>query len=185
MGTGQTMITLLAMVLLSFLILRINNSFLQTNTTLYDTKFEVLGYSLAQSIIQEIEKLHFDQNTVSAVLSDSTLLTSTLGPDSGETTADTFNDVDDYNNYTRNDTIPPHFGVVFNSKCKVEYVLPTSPDVPTASQTWHKRITVFVTSPYMIQNALTNQYYTKVVSTTPVKQDTIKLSQVFSYWSFK
>src|ERR1035437_10040716 len=100
MGTGQTMITLLAMVLLSFLILRVNNSFLQTNTTLYDTKFEVLGYSLAQSIIQEIEKLHFDQNTVSAVLSDSTLLTSTLGPDSGETTADTFNDVDDYNNYT-------------------------------------------------------------------------------------
>lgn len=186
MGTGQTIITLLAMVLLSFLILRVNNSFLQTNNTLYDTKFEVLGYSLAQSMIQEIEKLHYDEKTVKAAVADSNLLSSTpLGPDSGETTFDTFDDVDDYNNYTRSDTIPAHSGVVFNSKVKVEYVMPLTPDVPSAVNTWQKKITILVTSPFMIQNVLTNQYYTKVKESTKVNQDTIKLSQVFSYWSFK
>ena len=178
------MITLLAMVLLSVLILRVNNMFLQTNTTLYTTKFEVLGYSLAQSMIQEIEGFPFDQNSISTAIADSNSFTTTLGPESGETFA-TFNDMDDYNNYTRTDTVPDHNGIVFNIKCKVEYVLPTTPDVATASKTWHKRITVFVTSPYMTQNTLTNQYYTKVAATTPQKQDTIKLSQVFSYWIFK
>jgi hypothetical protein len=158
--------------------------FLQTNTTLYTTKFEVLGYSLAQSMIQEIERLDFDQNTISAAVSDSNNLSATLGPETGETFA-TFNDIDDYNNYTRNDTVPDHNGIPFNIKCKVEYVLPTTPDVATASKTWQKRITIFVTSPYMIQNTLTNQYYTKVTAATQTKQDTIKISQVYSYWIFK
>jgi hypothetical protein len=183
MNTGQTMITLLAMVLLSFLILRVNNMFLQTNTTLYTTKFEVLGYSLAQSMIQEIESLDFDENTVNAAVSDSSNLSATLGKDGTETTSDTFDDVDDYNNYTRSDTIPAHTGTVFNIRCKVEYVLPTSPDVATASKTWQKKITVFVTSPYMISSSAYgfNKNNTNLYS----NYDTIKLSQVYSYWIFK
>jgi hypothetical protein len=185
MNTGQTMITLLAMVLLSFLILRVNNMFLQTNTTLYTTKFEVLGYALAQSMIQEIERLDFDEKTVTSAVSDSNNLSATLGKETGETTYDTFDDVDDYNNYTRTDTVPAKNGAIFNIKCKVEYVLPATPDVATSSKTWQKRITVFVTSPYMTQNTLTNQYYTKVAASTPTKQDTIVLSQVYSYWIFK
>ena len=186
MNTGQTMITLFAMILLSFLILRVNNTFLQTNTTLYTTKFEVLGYSVAQSMIQEIERLDFDENTVTAAVSDSTKLSTTLGPDgSGETTSTTFDDIDDYNNYTRTDTIPAKNGVVFNIKCKVEYVTAIAPDVVSSTPTWQKRITIYVTSPYMLNNTVTNQYYTKVAASTPQKQDTIKLSQVFSYWIFK
>jgi len=173
------------MILLSFLILRINNTFLQTNTTLYTTKFEVLGYSVAQSMIQEIERLDFDQNTVSAAISDSTKLSATLGPDAGETTFTTFNDIDDYDGYTRTDTIPAKNGVVFNIKCIVDYVGANTPDVISLTPTWQKRITVYVTSPYMLNNTLTNQYYTKVAASTPQKQDTIKLSQVFSYWIFK
>jgi hypothetical protein len=135
-------------------------------------------------MIQEIERLDFDQNSVTAAVSDSNSFSATLGPETGET-FDTFNDVDDYNNYTRSDTVPDHNGIPFNIKCRIEYVLPTSPDVATASKTWQKRITVFVTSPYMTQNTLTNQYYTKVTAATAQKQDTIRLSQVFSYWIFK
>jgi hypothetical protein len=184
MGTGQTMLTLAAMVLLSFLILRVNNLFLQTTTTLNTTKFDVLAYSLAQSMIQEIEANAFDQNTVSAVVSATSGLSTVLGPETGETYA-TFNDIDDYDNYTRIDTVPKNSGVVFNTKCIVDYVTSAAPDVITATPTWNKRITVYVTSPFMIQNALTNQYYTKVKSTTPIIQDTVKISQVYSYWNFK
>jgi hypothetical protein len=184
MGTGQTMMTLAAMVLLSFLILRVNNLFLQTTTTLNTTKFDVLAFSLAQSMIQEIEANSFDQNTVTAVVSSTSGLSTTLGPETGETYA-TYNDIDDYNNYTKVDTVPKNSGVVFNTKCKVEYVTSTAPDVATVTPTWNKRITIYVTSPFMIQNALTNQYYTKVTSTTKIIQDTVKISQVYSYWIFK
>ena len=171
MGTGQTMITLSAMVLLSFLILRVNSLFLQTNTTLYTTKFDVLAFSLAQSMIQEIESENFDESTVSAVVSSTASLSTTLGPESGETYA-TFDDIDDFNNYTRSVTNLP--SAVFNIKCKVEYVNSATPDVATTTPTWNKRITVFVTSPSMMISA---KDVTRV--------DTVKLSQVFSYWIFK
>jgi hypothetical protein len=184
MGTGQTMLTMAAMVLLSFLILRVNNVFLQTTTTLNTSKFDVLAHSLAQSMIQEIEANAFDENTVSAVVSATSGLSTVLGPDGSEVYPN-FDDIDDYNNFTKIDTVPKNSGVVFNIKCKVDYVTSAAPDVATATPTWNKRITVYVTSPFMIQNALTNQYYTKVKSTTPIIQDTVKLSQVFSYWIFK
>src|ERR1035437_488792 len=124
MGTGQTMITMLAMVLLSFLILRINNLFLQTNTTLYTTKFDVLALSLGQSMIQEIESENFDQATVSAVVSSSTSLSSPLGPETGETYA-TFHHIDDFNNYTRTVTNLP--SAVFYIKCQIDYVQSATP----------------------------------------------------------
>jgi len=184
MGTGQTMITLFAMVLLSFLILRVNNLFLQTTTTLNTSKFDVLAFSLAQSMVQEIEANAFDEKTVSAVVSATSSLSATLGPESGEVYPN-FDDIDDFNNYTRVDTVPKKSGVVFNIKCNIDYVAASTPDVATATPTWNKRITVYVTSPFMIQNALTNQYYTKVTATTKIIQDTVKLSQVFSYWIFK
>ena len=184
MGSGQTMLTVLAMVLLSFLMLRVNNLNLNTTTTLNTTKFEVLAFSLAESMIQEISANAFDQQTVSAVVSSPSSLTTTLGPESGETFA-TYNDIDDFDNYARTDTVPEKSGVVFNIRCTVDYVNSTTPDVPTATKTWNKLITVYVTSPFMIKNALTNQYYTKVNSTTKILQDTLKLSQVFSYWNFK
>jgi hypothetical protein len=171
MGTGQTMITLFAMVLLSFLILRVNRLFLQTNTTLYTTKFDILAFSLAQSMIQEIEANAFDQNTVSAVVSSTSSLSTTLGPESGETFA-TYNDIDDYNNYTRTVSTLP--SAVFNIKCKVDYVTSAAPDVATSTPTWNKRITVYVTSPSMM-----------VSSANVSIADTVKLSQVFSYWNFK
>jgi hypothetical protein len=171
MGTGQVMMTIFAMVLLSFLILRVNNSFLQTNTTLYTTKFDVLAFSLAQSMIQEIESENFDEATVTAIVSNTTSLSATLGPESGETFA-TFDDIDDFNNYTRSVTKLP--SAVFNIKCLVNYVTSAAPDVATSTKTWNKRITIYVTSPSMMISAA-----------NVTKADTVRLSQVFSYWTFK
>jgi MSHA pilin protein MshD len=184
MGSGQTMLTVLAMVLLSFLMLRVNNLNLETTSTLNTTKFEVLAFSLAESMIQEIEANAFDENTTTAVVSSPSSLSTVLGPENGETFA-TYDDIDDFNNYTRTDTIPAKSGVIFNIRCKVDYVSSASPDVATSTKSWHKMITVYVTSPFMIKNALSNQYYLKVKSTTAILQDTVKLSQVYSYWNFK
>jgi hypothetical protein len=171
MGTGQTMITLFAMILLSFLILRVNSLFLQTNTTLYTTKFDVLAFSLGESMIQEIKAQSFDEATVTAVVTSPTSLSSPLGKETGEVYPD-FDDIDDFNNFTKTiNTLP---SAVFYLKCKVDYVQSSTPDVVTSSKTWNKRITIYVTSPSMM-----------VSSSNVSIADTVVLSQVFSYWSFK
>jgi hypothetical protein len=122
-------------------------------------------------MIQEIEANSFDQNTVSAAVATTSGLSTTLGPESGETFA-TYNDIDDYNNYTRVDSTLP--SAVFNVKCKVDYVTSAAPDVATSTPTWNKRISVYVTSPSMMISA-----------GNVTKADTVKISQVFSYWIFK
>jgi hypothetical protein len=164
MNTGQTLLTLGAMVLLSLLILRARNSFLSTNVVMMNSKFSVLATSLAQSQIEEIKKKAFDQNTVAGPVNNTSQLTNQnkLGPESGESYPD-FNDVDDFNGYLAVDSTLP--SAVFDISCEVHYVNPNNLDAVSHSRTWSKDITVYVSSPSM--------------------EDTIKVSSVFSYWVFR
>ena len=164
MNTGQTLLTLGAMVLLSLLILRARNSFLSTNTVMMNSKFSILATSLAQSQIEEIKKKAFDENTVAGPANSTSQLTQAnkLGPETGETYPN-FNDVDDFNGYTTVDSTLP--SAVFDIRCEVYYVNPNNPDAVSNSRTWSKNILVEVTSPSM--------------------GDTVKVSSVFSYWVFR
>ena len=164
MGTGQILITLSAMILLSMVILRTNTSFLMTDSVLYETKYEVLAVSIATSIIEEANGLAFDARTDTATVSSTTDLTSAygLGPAPGET-YEVFNDFDDFNGFTRVDNSMP--SAEFNIVCKVSYVSPDNPDVDVNYQTWHKKITVDVFSESMV--------------------DTITMSSIFSYWFYR
>lgn len=164
MNTGQMLITVGAMMLLGMIILRVNNGFLTTGTVLMESKFGVLGVSLATSVIEEANSKAFDEETDTASVNSTNLITApnNLGPEAGET-YEFFDDFDDYNGYTRVDSTMP--SAVFNLESKVEYVEDKKPDNPVNKATWHKRITVTVTSPSM--------------------QDTIQMSSVFSYWFFR
>ncbi len=165
MGTGQMMLTIAALMLLSVILLRINNVFLNTNTTLYETKFNVTAVSLGTSIIEEASSKAFDQNTEVNPVIDLSSLSSTLGKETGEVYPN-FNDVDDFNNYTRSTANDTTFkSAIFNCVCKVNYVNTATPEVATSSRTWNKRIRVTVSSPSM--------------------KDTIKLSSIISYWYFR
>jgi hypothetical protein len=55
-------------------------------------------------------------------------------------------------------------GGTFRIQGKVEYVNPSNPDVASAVRTWHKKLTVTVTSPDM--------------------KDTIRTRYIYSYWYF-
>jgi len=164
MGTGQMMITISAMLLLSIVILRTNNSFLITDSVLYDTKFSVLAVSIGTSLIEEANSKAFDTKTDSASVTSLGELTlpSLLGPETGEVAAN-YNDFDDYNNYLRIDSSMP--SAVFSIDCKVNYISPANPDGVSATTTWHKKITVVVTSPSMT--------------------DTVTMSSIYSYWFFR
>ncbi len=164
MNTGQTMLTLGALMLLSFLALRINTNILSTEEVMQNSKFGVLAISLATSIIEEANQKAFDENSIDSSLTSTNELTAvgSLGKESGETYA-TFDDFDDYNNYTKQDTTMPSAN--FDISCKVVYVSSTNPDVTSSSRTWNKKITISVTSQNMT--------------------DTVRVSSIFSYWYYR
>jgi hypothetical protein len=164
MNTGESLITIAAMMLLSLTVLRVNSNLIGTDSVLLETKFGVLAVSLATSIIEEANKKPFDEAGVDDAIDNITLLTdaSGLGPTSGETYPD-FDDFDDFNKYTRQVTNLP--SAEFDISCQVCYINPANPDVASGTKTWHKKITVNVSSP----------------STT----DTFRLSSIYSYWYFR
>jgi len=164
MGSGQMFLTIGAMTIFSFLILRLNMANLSTEDGMMNGKFGILAVSLASSVMEDACSKAFDNVTDENAYKSTSYLTASnlLGPENGET-YDTFNDFDDFNGYTRIDSTLP--SARFRVTAKVAYINPSDPDVATTSKTWHKKIIVTVSSPSM--------------------QDTIRLSQVFSYWSFR
>lgn len=167
MNTGQMLLTMCGMFLLSMVIVRTNNTFLSTGDVMYNTKFGVLATSLGTSMIEEASSKAFDESTFdnSQKTLDSLTYKANLGPEYGEVYPN-FNDIDDYNGYTRVDTTMP--AATFTIKCQVGYIQTDNPNViltSTTARTWHKKIVVTVTSPSM--------------------KDKIQMSSVYSYWFFR
>lgn len=161
MNTGQMLITIGALALLSIVILRVNNNFLSTSTVLMENKFGVLAVSVGTSILEEAKGKSFDHNTDTMAVTSLAGLTS-IGPESGEVDP-LFNDFDDYDGLVRHDSTMP--SAPFKIECDVNFINPDNPDGTTTSKTWHKKLTVTVTSDFMT--------------------DTIRLSSIYSYFYFR
>ena len=164
MGSGQLLLTLGAMILLSFTIVNTNKSILLAGDVVNSTKYGVLASSLAVSIIEEASGKAFDTKSETMGIGNVANMTpyNLLGPETGETYA-TFDDFDDYNNLTKVDTTLT--SARFTIKCKVYYVDDTAPATMVTTQTWHKTMEVLVFSQNMT--------------------DTIKMSTIFSYWYYR
>jgi len=167
MNTGQTMLTLLAMMMLTLLSVRMNSSVLQTQETMQNSKFGLAAISLATSIIENANKLSFDEITIDSSITNTNALTSinnlgVVGVEHSNKPAE-FNDFDDYNNFQYDER--KLASAYYHISCKVSYVIPTTPDVDSNSPTFNKKLTVSVSSISM--------------------QDTVKISTIFSYWYFR
>ena len=174
MNTGQMLMTVGAIALLTLVILRVNNNFLGTNVVLMKSKFGILAVSLATSIIEEANSKAFDEVSDTMGVNNLNLLTqpNSLGPEGGEVYPN-FDDFDDFNNLQFNTSNDSTFlSAVFDVSCNVEYVTDSNPDGTSASRTWHKKITVTITSESM-EDLYSN------------KQDTLNMSSVFSYWFYR
>ncbi|MCK9424850.1 MAG: hypothetical protein M0Q21_02300 [Ignavibacteriaceae bacterium] len=167
MNTGQTMLTLLAMMMLTLLSVRMNSTLLRTQESMQNSKFGLAAISLGTSIIENANKLSFDEVTIDSSITSTNALTPIikLGVD-GEEHANKppeFNDFDDYNNYQYDErTLASAY---YHISCKVSYVSPLTPNVDSNSPTFNKKLTVSVSSVSM--------------------QDTVKISTIFSYWYFR
>ena len=165
MNLGESLLSIGALFLLSLTVLRVNNTILQTDTIMNESKFGILATSIATSFIEKANKKSFDANTFEDAVSSLSGLTpaSGLGPGSGETTPENFNDFDDFNGYTEQITTLP--SATYDVSCEVCYINPGDPNGQISTQSWHKKMTVTVSSPF--------------------SQDTVKLSTVYSYWHFR
>lgn len=162
MNTGQMLLTVGALILLSSMVLRFNRSILTSDEVMYNSKFNVLASSLCTSLIEEARGKAYDENTDGNAISKVDELSNTLGPEFGETYAN-YNDFDDFDGFVKVDSTMP--SAIFYVTSKVTYIEATNPIKITAKKTWHKMITVTVMSSSM--------------------KDPVKMSSTYSYWFFR
>jgi len=167
MNTGQTMLTLLAMMMLTLLSVRMNSALLSTQENMQNSKFGLAAISLATSVIENANKLAFDEITIDSAITSTNALTgiSSLGVDGSEHANKPveFDDFDDYNNYEYDErTLASAY---YHISCRVSYVTSATPNIDAAGKTFNKKLTVSVSSVSM--------------------QDTVTISTIFSYWYFR
>jgi hypothetical protein len=176
MNTGQTMLVLGAMTILSMLTLSINSSIVNASVFGFNMEVNLDAISIAQSMLDEVLFNDFDEKTIPPKRAfNYTDLTPNgfLGTDDGSEKIDgivngTFDvedttkvndfkskkfldDIDDYNGYQRKawNTRLGWFYVSVN----VAYVSESNPDAVCSTPTFYKRVTVTVTHPNMIKNS--------------------------------
>ena len=148
MANIQTMLVMAGMVLLALISLRFNTAVLQTSTAEIESKVALTGFSLADDLIEEIKVKAFDEATIKFPTAAPSNLTppGNLGLEIFENIS-LSDDIDDYNNLTRLISAP--HAENYTVKCRVEYVNATDPNTVVNTQTFYKRVTVSVTSPFL------------------------------------
>jgi hypothetical protein len=164
MGTGQTILTIVAIVLLGTNVVSVNRTFTQHGTILQQTEIGLFGVSLATSLLEEARGKAFDHYSLIGFPTVLTQLTppDSLGPEPSELRIN-WDDFDDYNNLR--DTVNVPDVDKFYRWASVAYVDTTNPNITRNYRTWLKKLTVYVRG----QNSA----------------DTLQMSYLFSNWSFR
>lgn len=165
MNTGQSMFTLLAMMMLTTISTRVNENILRSDEISSNSKYALTAISLITSVVEDANRAAYDENSTAGALSNVNQLTvpARFGLDAGETDYIHFDDIDDFHEYTFSDSTMQT--AVFNGWCKVEYVDENNLERFTSNRSWHKKLTVYCTSGLM--------------------KDTMQLSSIYSYWVFR
>jgi hypothetical protein len=165
MNTGQTLLTVGALVLFSIIILNGNRILTENNDVMNYTRFQLESIALATSIIEEASQLPFDEvswdsTKIEKKVSDFTQ-NQHLGIDGGESNYQTFDDFDDFHKYAKAETTSQN---IYKIACSVDYVSDSKPNVALTNRSYFKKLSVSITSPSV--------------------EDTLNVSYVHGYWYF-
>ena len=152
MGNIQSMLTIGSILLFSLISIRFNSSVLENMTVEVENKAYLTAFSLADDLMEEIKQRAFDDQTVvfRSINPWELSLRNQFAPfrDPDETNDPaTWDDIDDYNGYTRPVSLPHFEGYVVS--CSVEYVTKNNVNLVSSTQTFYKRVKVTVSSDYM------------------------------------
>jgi hypothetical protein len=142
------MLTMGAMMLVSLSSLRFNSIMLQNSTIETENKVYLTAFSLADDMIEEIKNKSFDEATLLYPTTATAVLTKSdsLGHEPGEVYSN-FDDIDDYNNYSKLISAP--HAEDYTVSCKVFYVDANNQDNKITTQSFYKKVTVTVSSPFL------------------------------------
>ena len=148
MSNTNSMFSIGALLFLSLISLRFNTSVLENTTIETENKIYLTAFSLADDLIEEIKQKAFDAATINFPTNNPGDLTpaNNLGPALSEASPD-FNDIDDFNGYSRTITAP--HAENYQVSCQVWYVDGNNPDFGVITQTFYKKVSVTVSSPYL------------------------------------
>ena len=144
MSTGQSMLSLGAILLLAFISLNFNSTLLQTTTVETENKVYLTAFSLGDDLIEEIKQKAFDERTIDFQAINANQLTFPCNPETGEVWPN-FDDMDDYNNFSKPVSLPHVEDYTVTSK--VNYVNSAGQDISV--QSYLKKVTITVTSKYL------------------------------------
>lgn len=173
MNTGQTLFVLGAFALLSTLLVNFYSLLANSNDVVASGQDGILATTLATSYVEIAQGLSFDQvsDTSDLAIGNPNMLTPSLslGPeDLSEVGIGTFNDFDDFNNYSIEQEASGT-NRRFRTTFKVYYVDPTNVNNPTTNRTFVKRM-----------DLKTWRTYPPVSG----KVDTLRTSVVLGYFHF-
>ena len=148
MNTGQSFLSIGALLLFSLVSLNFNSSVLTNTTVEVENKVYLTAFSLADDLIEEIKQKAFDAATLNFPTTDPSTLTGAfnLGHGWWETYPD-YNDIDDFNGFVQ--TVSAPHVENYQITCAVWYVDGDDPDTIVWTQTFYKKVTVTVSSPYL------------------------------------
>lgn len=170
MGLGQMMLSILALAMFGRIMLAVNTNSADHNEAIKTSEYLIMGTSLGTSLLERAQGLSFDELTITADISTPASLSTTLGPEGAEGVAgeNAFDDFDDYHNFSKTVQGDSIFfkTATFNVRSLIDYVdISGGAIVTSGARTYHKRLRVIVSSPYM--------------------EDTLRFSTVYSYWYFR
>jgi hypothetical protein len=144
MNTGQSFMSIGAIILLSLVSLSFNSAVLQNTTLETENKVYLTAFSLADDLIEEIKQKAFDEKTIDFQAINVNQLTYPPDKESGEVWP-YFDDIDDYNNYIKPVSLPHAEG--YTVSCIVNYSTANGDDIFVRS--FYKKVIIKVTSDYM------------------------------------
>lgn len=172
MGTGQTLLTIAAMMLLGTVILGTNTGLQNSSQVLMSTNFGLESVSLATSTIERAQNLAFDAATATQAVDPANinLLTDPTALGQENNNPNDLDDFDDYNGLNNNGRLEVDSlsTGIYYVRTKVYYVrrnMSSGSLDSIGTRTWSKRLDVWVW----------NKEDPATVVTT---------STVFSYWFF-
>lgn len=175
MGLGQTLLTILALVLMGRMVITINTTMLDAGFTKDMAEYRITATSLGTSMLEQTSAMAFDEASVDSGASSTSVLTAaaSFGPDATESSEDLYDDIDDYHNYVKVDSL--EYSAIFKTRVTVSYItISGSNVVTTSSKSFSKQVTVDITSDYLVN-----------YSVTPAVPETLRFKQIFSYWYFR
>lgn len=141
----QSLLAIGAVLLFGLVSLRFNSAVVQNISLEVENKVYLTAFSLADDMIEEIKQKAFDERTIDFITPDASQLTLPFSKE-GDVWPN-FDDVDDYNDFSKDVGLP--YLETYHVSVKVNYVDGSNPDQISNTQTFYKKVEVTVTSKYM------------------------------------